>query len=243
MKLLILGATGNSGLRLVRMGVDAGHDVTAFVRSERKLADLLGGQVPQKLSVYVGDVTDKAALVAAMRGQGAVVNAAGNATQPAGYVPMVATIIDAAEEALGVGGRFWLFGGAAALDVPGTKRMTVDLPMVPAIFKAHKANFERVSKSKLDWSMLCPGPMTEATDGKPHEGLRVTADVWPVPRPAATRFLPLIATTIAFRNAMPQMTITYEDAAQVILSNLDANGPYSRRRVGVALPPGVKRHK
>ena len=110
MKLLILGATGNSGSRLARMGLAEGHEVTAFVRSERKLVDLLGGQLPQKVSVRVGDVTDKAALVAAMKGQRGVVNAAGNATQPDGYVPMVATIIDAAEEVLGAGGPFWLFG-------------------------------------------------------------------------------------------------------------------------------------
>jgi putative NADH-flavin reductase len=243
MKLLVLGATGNTGQRLVRMGLAQGNDVTAFVRSARKLADLLGGQLPQKLSVREGDVTEQSALIAAMKSQDAVINAAGNATQPEGYVAMVATIIAAAEEALGNGGRFWLFGGAAALDVPGTKLMTVDLPKVPAIFKAHKANFERVSRSKLDWSMLCPGPMTEAPDGKPHRGLRVSTDTWPVPRPALLRLMPLIATTIAFRSAMPEMTITYEDAAHVILSNLVPNGLYARKRVGIALPVGVKGRK
>jgi hypothetical protein len=156
---------------------------------------------------------------------------------------MIATIIAAAEQALGPGGRFWLFGGAAALDVPGTKLMTVDLPMVPPVFRAHKTNFERVSGTKLDWSMLCPGPRTEARAGAPHKGLRVSADVWPVPRPGITKFLPLIATSIAFRNAMPEMTITYEDAAHVILSNLAPNGPFSKRRVGVALPVGLKGRK
>jgi hypothetical protein len=49
MKLLILGATGNSGSRLARMGLAEGHEVTAFVRSERKLVDLLGGQLPQEV--------------------------------------------------------------------------------------------------------------------------------------------------------------------------------------------------
>lgn len=243
MKLLILGAGGNSGLRLVRMGLTAGHEVTAFVRNERKFNEQLAVANPKGLSVRTGDVTDEAAVAAAMAGNNAVVNAAGNATEPKGYVPLVAGIIRAAEKALGPGGRFWLFGGAAALDIPGTAKMTVDLPLVPKIFQAHKSNFARVSATKLDWSMLCPGPMTEAPDGKPHQGLRVSADVWPVPRPALTKMLPSIATAIAFARKMPEMTITYEDAAHVILSNLTPNGPYARRRVGVALPPGMKGHK
>jgi putative NADH-flavin reductase len=243
MKLLVLGAAGNSGQRLVRAGLARGHEVTAFVRSERKFGDALGAQRPHSLNIIVGDVTDKSALVSAIAGQDAVVNAAGNATQPDGYVQLVAAVIAAAEQALGTGGRFWFFGGAAALDVPGTKRMTVELPKIPSIFRAHKINFERVSKSSLDWSMLCPGPMTEAPDGQPHRGLRVSIDIWPVTRPAFTRVLPPIATTIAFRNAMPEMTITYEDAAQVILDNLTPNGPYARKRVGIALPLGLKGRK
>ena len=85
--------------------------------------------------------------------------------------------------------------------------------------------------------------MTEAPDGKPHQGSRVSVDTWPVARSAITRFLPLIATTIAFRSAMPEMTITYEDAAQVILNNLAPNGPYARKRVGIALPVGLKGRK
>ena len=243
MKLLILGAGGNSGLRLVRMGLAAGHDVTAFVRNERKFTEQLAIANPKGLTVRTGDVTDETALTAAMAGQDAVINAAGTATEPKGYVPLVAGIIRAADKALGPGGRFWLFGGAAALDIPGTAKMTVDLPLIPKMFKAHKTNFERVSQTKLDWSMLCPGPMTEAPDGKPHQGLRVSADIWPFPRPAITKLLPAIATAIAFARKMPEMTITYEDAADVMLTNLAPNGPYSRRRVGIALPCGMKGHK
>jgi uncharacterized protein len=39
------------------------------------------------------------------------------------------------------------------------------------------------------------------------------------------------------------MTISYEDAAAVILDYLAPNGRFSRKRVGVALPVGLKRHK
>ena len=35
----------------------------------------------------------------------------------------------------------------------------------------------------------------------------------------------------------------YEDAAEVILDNLSKSGRFSRRRVGVALPPGLRNYK
>jgi hypothetical protein len=37
------------------------------------------------------------------------------------------------------------------------------------------------------------------------------------------------------------LTISYEDAAEVILDNLSKDGRFSRRRVGVALPLGLRK--
>jgi hypothetical protein len=47
----------------------------------------------------------------------------------------------------------------------------------------------------------------------------------------------------AFKQRMPELTISYEDAAEVILDNLSKGGRFSRRRVGVALPPGLRHYK
>ena len=91
--------------------------------------------------------------------------------------------------------------------------------------------------------MLCPGPMIGAPDGKPTEGLRLSEDQWPVERPTFTYFLPHLALSIAFRQKISEMTISYEDAAEVILDHLAPNGRFGRKRVGVALPIGLKRHK
>ena len=77
--------------------------------------------------------------------------------------------------------------------------MGVDLPRVPSNFQAHKTNYERLRSTNLDWSMLCPGPMVAAENGKLHDGLRVSTDVWPVDRPAVTKFQPPIALSLAFR--------------------------------------------
>jgi hypothetical protein len=48
---------------------------------------------------------------------------------------------------------------------------------------------------------------------------------------------------VCFQAKMPELTISSEDAAEVILDNLSKSGRFSRRRVGVALPPGLRKYK
>lgn len=237
MNICILGATGNCGRRIVKGAIERGHAVTALVRDSCQL------QPQDRLTIRTVSFEDPAQLADAMRGHNAVINSAGNISQGASYVPFVGRIIRAAEDALGAGGRFWLFGGAAALDVPGTNICTLDLPGVPKLFEAHRANLHVVRASTLDWSMLCPGPMIDAPDGKGSGGLLLSDEHWPVPRPKLTYFLPRIALSLAFKLAMPRMTVYYEDAACVILDHLDQGRRFSHKRVGIALPRGEKRHK
>lgn len=239
MKLCILGATGNSGRPLVRAALEQGHAVTAVVRDAGKTASM----AHERLAVRAVSFGDHAALTDALKGHDAIINAAGHVDDGAGYVSLIAGIVRAADAALGEGGRFWLFGGAAMLDVPGTGVTTLDLPRIPKMYQAHRANLNAVRATRLDWSMLCPGPMVPAPDGKATKGLLVSADVWPVSPPAYTRILPRIALSLAFLRLIPRMTIYYEDAADVILGHLGKNGPYSHKRVGVALPKGERRIK
>ncbi|MEH6569620.1 MAG: NAD(P)H-binding protein [Halioglobus sp.] len=242
-KILVLGATGNSGQRLVALGMARGHQVTAYVRNLDKLRKLYNGQIPADLTVIKGDVLDPIALRAAMLGQDVVINAAGNLYQGENFVSLVSAAIEAADEVLGAGGRFWLFGGAAILEIPATQYMLVDSPLMPEIFQAHRKNYEKVKATQLDWSMFSPGPMTAAENGKAHEGLRVTADSLPVEFPAWARLVPKTAWPLFLRLKMPELVISYEDAAKVIFDNLDVDGPLSKSKVGVALPPGMTRYK
>ena len=243
MRLCLLGATGNSGRRILRFALERGHEVTALVRDTPKLLSLIGTSVPARLQIVPVDIDNAAQTTAAMSGHDVVINAAGYISQGEAFTRLVRTVIEAASAALGEGGRFWQFGGAAVLDIPGTGIKGVDLPMVPKIYEAHRTNLMALEQSKLDWSMLCPGPMVEAADGKPTAGLRLSVDEWPVPRPAYTRFMPQAALALAFKQAVPQLTVSYEDAAAVILDNLAKKGPFSRRRVGIALPAGMRNVK
>jgi uncharacterized protein len=228
MRLFVVGGAGNAGRR-------------TLVRDRAKLETQLEAPAPSRLRIVEGAAVD--GLESAMTGHDAVINAAGNINDGASYAPLVRTIITEASRALGEGGRFWLFGGAAALDVPSSGQMTLELPQIPAIFKAHRTNYEVVRETGLDWSMLCPGPMIDAPDGKPTEGLRLAADVWPVARPVPEQFLPPALLALAFARAIPQMTIYYEDAAKVILDHLATDERFSCKRVGVALPLGEERQK
>ncbi len=73
MKLLILGATGGTGKQFVAQALEAGHSVTAFVRSPDKISSR-----HDRLRLIKGDVLDGGvALAEAMRGQDAVVSALG----------------------------------------------------------------------------------------------------------------------------------------------------------------------
>jgi len=242
-RLFLLGATGNGGRRILRFALERGHQVTAFVRDQNKLVEIVGRSLPQSLHVMVGDIAKSAELAEAMVGHDVVINAAGHVTDGDRFTRLVQNVIQQTSNSLGAGSRLWQFGGAAVLDIPGTDLKGVDLPMVPKVYESHRTNLNALTKSSLDWSMLCPGPMIEAPNGEPTKGLRLSADQWPVQRPGYTYLLPKVALAFAFKQKVPELTISYEDAADVILSNLDRNGIFSRRRVGVALPVGLRNFK
>lgn len=238
-KLAVTGATGATGREIVRAATARGHDVTAIARDPAKAAGLSAA----RLRICDLSVAGPEELSEIFSGHDAVINAAGTLADGPAYVPLVQRVIRAAADALGPGGRFWLMGGAGLLTVPGTDITTLDLPGMPKLFEAHRTNLHTVAASDLDWSMLCPGPMIHAPDGRPTDGLVIAADVWPVKRPALAAFAPRPALVLAFRMALPQITIYYEDAAHVIIAHLERNSPLSRRRVGIALPHGQKRYK
>lgn len=73
MKILVFGATGRTGRRLVVQALEAGHEVTAFVRDPEKL-----GIYNERLRVVRGDVMDAESVDEAVAGQDAVLSALGH---------------------------------------------------------------------------------------------------------------------------------------------------------------------
>ena len=72
MRLFLLGATGNTGRRILRFALERGHAVTAFVRDQNKLKDILGASLPEPLHIIVGDIDGSADLAKAMGGHDVV---------------------------------------------------------------------------------------------------------------------------------------------------------------------------
>lgn len=92
-KILILGATGPTGRHIVRQAVARGYDVTVFVRSPEKAADLTGARIVE------GDARDEKALRQAVKGRNAVISALGTPASPFREVTLLSsatrTLIDA----------------------------------------------------------------------------------------------------------------------------------------------------
>ena len=136
----------------------------------------------------------------------------------------------------------WFLAGAALLDLDPSGRRGVDLPKVKSTYWPHRVNFERLGRSHLDWRLLCPGPMVD----EPALGLdrmRISIDAIPVQVPAYARALPAALVLPVFGSLIPQMIVPYADAAALMLANLDRGNAMSRRRVGLALPVGMRGHK
>jgi hypothetical protein len=248
MRVFLLGATGNTGKVFLEAAVAKNHRVTCFVRDAKKLLPHPAVRVIQ------GSIDDSTALQEAMRDHDVVVNCAGYVSDE-GFVSLVQQVMNAAEAAVPKA-KFWFFGGAAVLDVPGFEPLKmvkifivgfrfsflsffqIDCPLIPKMYQRHAQNLAYAEKLSLDWSMLCPGPMV---DGPQHDNLRISTNAWPGQRPYS--FWNSYCLPFVFRNRIPDLTISYRDAVDVILANLERGGPLSRKRVGVALPDGVYQYK
>jgi putative NADH-flavin reductase len=78
MKLTIFGATSPTGKLLVEKALQAGHEVTAFVRDESKLSF-----TDQRLQVFYGDALNQTQVQEAVRGSDAVLSTLGPKGKPA----------------------------------------------------------------------------------------------------------------------------------------------------------------
>jgi putative NADH-flavin reductase len=77
MKIVVFGASRGVGLKVVEQALEAGHVVTAFVRSPEKF-----GVKHANLTVFKGDSMDAAAVAKAIEGHEAVISALGPTRPP-----------------------------------------------------------------------------------------------------------------------------------------------------------------
>src|SRR6267143_261013 len=187
MKVLIFGATGQTGRLLIERAVSEGHEVTAFVRDPGRL-NLPGRSV----RVVQGDVLDAESVDRAVAGQEAVLVALGTGTR--GSPPVlpqgIRHVLDAMEKHRVK--RIVVLSAAGALHEPagsvvGSLGLRLARAYLPGVYREHRAMLEQLRTRDLDWIAVRPviltnGPRTGryrvVVEGIPRWGFRISrADV------------------------------------------------------------------
>ncbi|WP_348267008.1 NAD(P)-dependent oxidoreductase [Edaphobacter paludis] len=161
MHIVLFGATGHSGSRILTELLSRGHQVTAITRDPAKLS-------PQpNLTIKQGDADSVAAIAANIKGADAVVSAyappADNTDQ---ILPVTQYFIEAIKQ-VGTSGkapRFLYVGGAASLEVaPGVTLLdSGHLPAAwQAIAKSHSDALALIKKSDINWTSFSPAAFFE----------------------------------------------------------------------------------
>ncbi len=187
MKVVIFGATGQTGRLLMERAVATGHVVAAFVRDPTRV------NIPDRsVRVVEGDVLDSAAVDRAVAGQEGVLVALGTATRGSPQVlPQgIRRILDAMEKH-GVR-RIIVLSAAGALhekagSIVGGLGLMVARAFLPSVYQEHRAMLEELRTRNLDWIAVRPVILTNrpwsgrsrvVTDGIPRGGYRISrADV------------------------------------------------------------------
>jgi len=160
MKVVVLGATGGTGLEMVRQAIGRRHSVTAFVRSTGRLKPFR-----DHINVKQGNLLNSSELEEVLKGQDAVLSAFGP------RVPIAKTDKTLLQD----------FGRAltAAMGRAGVKRIIVESTaflfkdsIVPPTYVLGKLLFpsvvadacameELLQRSQLDWTLVRPPRLTD----------------------------------------------------------------------------------
>ena len=160
MRLLIVGATGGTGLQLVSQALGRGHQVTAFVRNPSRLK-----MAHERLHVARGDVLDYASVERAIQGHEAVLSALGHKRwfYPNRILSEGTRNLIRAMETHGVR-RLVCETSLGISESRGRLGLYYTLFVIPDILPFYfwdKGRQERlIEASTLDWTIVRPGVLT-----------------------------------------------------------------------------------
>ncbi|MEK5391438.1 NAD(P)H-binding protein [Margalitia sp. FSL K6-0131] len=234
MKIIVFGATGNTGKRVLAQGLKMGHEMTAFVRNSKKLFDQLGEHSTQYVNVIADDIMDPVSVGEALVHQDVAIIAAGHAGQGEEFVRIVDNIITQCEFQPSFSGRVWIMGGAGLLGIPYTDLIGNNLPGFPPEYKNHNRNFERLQQTQLDWTIMCPGTMSDSIKHPVPVHLHVTTETLPIPIPEKIKEYSEAEITHHLFSRLQELDVAYDDVAKCMLDHIELGGTFKRKRVGLA---------
>jgi len=165
MKLVVLGATGGTGLEIVRQAIQQGHVLTALVRSPDGLK-----QFADRMTIRTGDLLNSTDLEHAIQGQDAVLSAFGPrvpiAKQDEDLLQRFAVALTGAMPRAGV--RRVVVESVAFLfkDAIVPPAYLLGRLLFPAVVADASAMEQVFEASGLDWTMVRPPQLTQ----KPYTG-------------------------------------------------------------------------
>lgn len=160
MNLIIFGATGKTGLEITQQALDAGHNVTAFVRDASRLSIQ-----HEHLTPFVGDVLNADQVTASLENQDAAVCAlgSGNNLGKTGVRPIgTQNIIQGMQE--------HSVGRLLVVSAMGTgsswEQLSFFNKAIYALFMKnvraeHEEQETAVKASQLDWTIIRPSGLTD----------------------------------------------------------------------------------
>lgn len=167
MKFLVFGATGRTGTAFAEQALAAGHDVAALVRNP-------AASLPAGVAMTTGDVLDATAVASVVHPDHTIVVTLG---QVDALTTGSANVIRAAAAA---GARRLLGVVGAGVLQADANRLRHELPDYPPQFRvigaAHKAFYDALNASALDWTLACT---PRITDGPRTDAFRASASYLP----------------------------------------------------------------
>lgn len=165
MKLVVLGATGGTGLELVRQSLERGHQVTAFVRSPDALQAF-----KDRFCVRQGNLLDSSQLADAISGHDAVLSGFGPrvpiAKSDAHLLRDFATTLTTAMPLAGVRRVIVISTAFLFRDSVIPPTYLLGRLFFPGVVADSAAMEQIITHSDLDWTIVRPPQLTD----RPHTG-------------------------------------------------------------------------
>jgi putative NADH-flavin reductase len=161
MKIVVFGASGKSGSLIVSQALEAGHQVTAYVRNESGIT-----QKNPNLKVVVGNLTETFKLKEAITGADVCISTLGGGSLTH-HSPEIIDGIDkivSIMEQKGVNRIIYLSSLGARESrffMPQPIRFLIADIMLRVPLADHNANENRIVNSKLNWTIVRPGGLTD----------------------------------------------------------------------------------